>query len=212
VRVVLSLLAVLALAGCGGGGNDGNTTTSSGCTKVDAPKPKPNGGAKKPSTGLDPEKTYVLAVETSCGDFEITLNQDQSPHATASLVALARSGFFDDTTFHRVVPGFVIQGGDPTGTGAGGPGYTTVDTPSRTTSYTRGIVAMAKTQAQPPGTAGSQFFVVTAKNAQLPPDYAVVGIVSRGYDVVQRIEALGDVSTEQPSQTVLVERVSVRER
>jgi cyclophilin family peptidyl-prolyl cis-trans isomerase len=152
----------------------------------------------------------MLRFETSCGNFEITLDPKQSPHAAASLVVLAKSGYFDGTKFHRVVPGFVIQGGDPTGLGAGGPGYSTVDPPPRDAAYTRGVVAMAKTATDPPGTAGSQFFVVTAEKASLPPDYAIVGEVTGGYDTVERIEALGDVQTEEPSQPVVVDRVFVR--
>ena len=155
--------------------------------------------------------TYTLVFETSCGDFEVTLDQELAPDTAASLVALASDGFYDDTIFHRVVPGFVIQGGDPTGKGGGGPGYSTVDVPPSGAAYTRGVVAMAKTQTDPPGTSGSQFFVVTAENAPLPAEYAIVGEVTKGYETVERIEALGDAATEQPSQPVVIERVSVRE-
>jgi cyclophilin family peptidyl-prolyl cis-trans isomerase len=209
VRITAAALCVLALAACGGGG--GSDSVAGGCRDVEAPAAKADGGATKPSALLDPSKTYVLVVETSCGNFEITLDQKSAPNTAASLVSLARAGFYDGTTFHRVVPGFVIQGGDPTGEGGGGPGYTTKDPPPNDAKYTRGVVAMAKTQVEPPGTAGSQFFVVTGEDIGLPPDYAIVGEVTKGYDAVGRIEALGDVSTEQPSQTVLVERVSVRE-
>ena len=86
---------------------------------------------------------------------------EAAPNTSASLVALARDGFFDDVIFHRVVPGFVIQGGDPTGTGTGGPGYKTVDVPPQDAQYIQGVVAMAKSGVEPPGTSGSQFFVVT---------------------------------------------------
>jgi cyclophilin family peptidyl-prolyl cis-trans isomerase len=207
VRVALLLPAVLlALAGCGSEGS------AAGCAAVDTPAAKPDGGATKPTDPLGEAVTYVLVVETSCGDFEITLDQASAPDTAASLVALAESGFYDDTTFHRVVPGFVVQGGDPTGTGGGGPGYSTVDVPSPSTTYSRGVVAMAKTATDPPGTAGSQFFVVTADDAGLSPEYAVVGEVTKGYDTVERIEALGDSATEQPSQPVVIERVSVRRR
>ena len=99
---------------------------------------------------------------------------------------------------HRVVPDFVIQGGDPTGEGSGGPGYKTVDVPPSGAAYTKGMVAMAKTPTEAPGTSGSQFFVVTAEDAGLTAEYAIVGEVTQGYDTVERIEALGDVNTEQP--------------
>jgi cyclophilin family peptidyl-prolyl cis-trans isomerase len=132
-----------------------------------------------------------------------------SPHTTASFVSLVRHGFFDHTVFHRIVPGFVIQGGDPTQSGSGGPGYSTVDPPDAGASYTKGVVAMAKTQAEPAGTAGSQFFVVTVDDAVLEPDYAIVGTVTDGLDVVERIGRLGDPSTEQPLQPVVIESVTV---
>ena len=210
MRAALLALVVLALAGCGGD-NGGDESAAAGCADVEAPAAKADGGATKPSAPLDEAKTFVLVVETSCGDFEITLDQELAPDTAASLVALANDGFYDGTIFHRVVPGFVIQGGDPTGTGSGGPGYTTVDAPPSDAAYTRGVVAMAKSQAEPPGTSGSQFFVVTAEDASLPAEYAIVGEVTQGYDTVERIEALGDVSTEQPSQPVVIERVTVRE-
>ena len=149
-------------------------------------------------------------VETSCGTFTIELDPEQAPNTAASLVALADDGYFDDVTFHRVVPGFVIQGGDPTGTGAGGPGYTTVDAPAADAAYTRGVVAMAKSGAEAAGTSGSQFFVVTAEDAGLPPDYAIVGEVTEGMDTVDRIEALG-AGDGPPSQTVLIEAITVEE-
>ena len=210
MRLALLAVCVLALAACGGG-NGQSDTVASGCEEVDTPTAKADGGAVKPSAPLDPAKTYVLVVETSCGDFEMTLDQKLAPETAPSLVSLAESGFYDDTIIHRVVPDFVIQGGDPTGTGSGGPGYSTVDAPPADATYTRGTVAMAKGELDPPGTSGSQFFVVTGADAGLPPDYAIVGEISDGYDTVERIGALGDVTTQMPSQTVLVERVSVRE-
>ena len=210
MRTAALALLALALAACGGNGANGEQAAD-GCAPVGAPAPKPDGGATAPSEPLPDGATYTLVFETSCGDFEIELDPGSAPDTTASLVALARAGFYDGTTFHRVVPGFVIQGGDPTGQGGGGPGYTTVDVPPPGARYTRGVVAMAKSAVDPPGTSGSQFFVVTAEDAGLPPEYAIVGEVSAGYDTVERIEALGDAATEQPSQPVLIERTSVRE-
>src|SRR5215207_10250466 len=107
-----------------------------------------------------PARKPELVVETNCGTFTIELDEKASPKTVASVAGLAEAGFYDDTTFHRIIPGFVIQGGDPTATGTGGPGYSTVDTPAETTKYTKGVVAMAKTPTEAPGTSGSQFFVV----------------------------------------------------
>ena len=221
-RVAALLVLAVVLAGCGGttqsaGGESTTTeppatttTATGGCNAVAAPKPKPDGGRKAPKTALDPAKRYTVTIETNCGSFAITLDPKQSPHATAAFASLAKSGFFDDTTFHRIVPGFVIQGGDPTGSGTGGPGFSTLDPPRPTARYTRGVVAMAKTGAEPPGTAGSQFFVVTADDAGLPPDYAVIGTVTKGLPVVMRIGALGNAQ-EQPTQPVVISRTTVAE-
>ena len=185
--------------------------SADGCTKVDAPPEQDPGKQRKPSKALDDSKKWSLAVETNCGSFTIELDAEAAPETSASLVSLARSGFFDGLIFHRIVPGFVIQGGDPTGTGGGGPGYKTVDKPPSSARYTRGVVAMAKTESEKPGTAGSQFFVVTGEDAGLPPDYAVVGRVVDGLDVVDRIGRLGDPATEQPRQPVVMTKVTVEE-
>jgi peptidyl-prolyl cis-trans isomerase B (cyclophilin B) len=179
------------------------------CVEVEQPAAEERTG-KKPSEDLDTSKRYELTFETNCGSFTVTLDQEQAPKTAASLVALARDGYFDDTAFHRVVPGFVIQGGDPTGTGAGGPGYSTVDTPPADAKYTHGVVAMAKTDAEAAGTAGSQFFVVTAEDAGLPPQYAIVGRVTSGLEVVDAIGALG-AGDGPPTQVVRIERATVAE-
>ena len=219
--VLIALLAALVFAGCGdddsdsdkssGGGADTAAAKGDGeCADVQAPKAKPDGGAKKPKGKLDPSKTNTVEFQTSCGDFTVTLDVEGAPNTAASFAALARSGFYDGTVFHRIVPGFVIQGGDPTGTGTGGPGYKTVDKPPANASYTRGVVSMAKTGTEAPGTAGSQFYVVTGADAGLPPEYAIVGEVSAGMDAVMRIEALG-TPTEQPSRPVVIEKATVSE-
>jgi peptidyl-prolyl cis-trans isomerase B (cyclophilin B) len=215
----LALALVLALpnvaAGCGGDDDDGSTATGNGgssgeCESVEAPSPREPEQGEAPTEPLDTAKTYSLVVATSCGSFTIALDLDSAPKTSASLVALAQDGYFDDTTFHRVVPDFVIQGGDPTGQGSGGPGYQTLDAPPPGAKYVRGVVAMAKTQLDPPGTSGSQFFVVTGDDIGLPAEYAIVGEVTEGMDAVDRIEALG-VGDGPPSQPVVIETISVEE-
>src|SRR5919202_1513084 len=183
----------LALAGCGGGGE------KRGCGTGKAASIRPLERTSKPRA----------VMVTSEGTFTIALDARDSPCTTASFAALARRGYFEGTDFHRIVPGFVIQGGDPTGTGSGGPGYTTRDEPPADTSYTGGVVAMAKAAAEPSGTAGSQFFVVTGADARLPPEYALLGRVVRGLAVVERIGRFGDPATEQPTRRVRIRRVTI---
>ena len=222
--LILALVLALSLvaAGCGGSSDESTATTAEtatdttsstagGCTDVDLPPAREDGGATAPTERLDPEQTYRLVFETNCGSFTITLDLESAPATSASLVSLAKSGFYDGTIFHRIVPGFVIQGGDPTQTGAGGPGYQTVDAPAQDTQYVKGVVAMAKTASEPAGTAGSQFFVVTGADIGLPPDYAVVGTVTDGLPVVELIGTLGD-EAEQPTQPVVIESVTVEEQ
>jgi peptidyl-prolyl cis-trans isomerase B (cyclophilin B) len=217
------LLLALAFAGCGdddggGGGEDEaqappRTEAQAGeCKDVQAPQPRRDGGERKPTARLDSAKTYDVTFETSCGDFTIRLAVKTSPATTASFYSLARKGFFDDTAFHRIVPGFVVQGGDPTGSGSGGPGYSTRDEPPAATTYAKGSVAMAKTSEEPPGTAGSQFYVVTGDATQLPPEYAVLGRVVKGLDVAERIDRLGDPASGEagtPLRPVVIEGTKV---
>jgi peptidyl-prolyl cis-trans isomerase B (cyclophilin B) len=215
-RHTRALLPILALAVAGWllsacGGDDTSTTADTACASVDDPPAK--------DVELDPPTEKVPTAEavvfdTSCGSFTVTLDPDTNPKTAASFQYLAEEGVYDDTPFHRVAPGFVIQGGDPTGDGTGGPGYSITERPPSDLSYTRGLVAMAKTSAEPPGTSGSQFFIVTADaDAGLPPDYAIAGEVTDGFDTVEAIEALGGApgSDGPPSQTVITETATVEE-
>jgi len=185
-------LAAGLLAGCGGGGGKKTETAAGG----------------RPA--LDPAKTYTVTMKTNEGEFAFSLDVKDSPNTTASFASLVNKGFFDGLTFHRIVPGFVIQGGDPNGNGTGGPGYTTVDVPPSGAQYTKGVVAMAKGGNEPPGSAGSQFFVVTGDDARLPADYALLGKVTSGLDVVEKIGTLGDAN-EQPTERVVIAKATLSE-
>ncbi len=212
---LLTALAALLLAACGNDG-EGDTTSASlpeGCQEVQAPPPK-RIKLKGPRQTLGKSQSLVATVETSCGSFEIALDARSSPKTVSSFAYLARQGFYDDTTIHRIVPGFVIQGGDPLGTGRGGPGYSVDEPPPNDTQYTKGTVAMAKTAFEPPGRSGSQFYVVTAADAGLPPDYALLGEVSSGEDVLDRISELGDPASGDsgtPLATVVIRTITVSE-
>jgi peptidyl-prolyl cis-trans isomerase B (cyclophilin B) len=218
--IILAVFAVVAvgivvaiLVGQGGGSDDGSTASTQasagGCKKVEAPAPK-KVSFEAPKQVLKAGEEATAVVKTSCGTFEIALDTKRAPKTANSFAFLADEGFYDDLTFHRVAPGFVIQGGDPEGTGTGGPGYSVDEAPPPNLSYTKGIVAMAKSSADPPGRSGSQFYVVTAPDAGLPPEYALVGKVSEGYDVVEKIEALG-TPAEKPKQTVLIEEMTIEQ-
>ncbi len=227
-RLLLALLACLSLALLACGDNEDNvaerdeaaattaTETSaepaSGCRKVEEPEPK-DVKVGKPKDRLDPKKTWVVVMKTSCGTVEIELDVQENPKTAASFAHLAREGFYDGLSFHRVVPGFVVQGGDPEGTGEGGPGYSVVEAPPQNTKYERGVVAMAKTELEDPGTSGSQFFIVTAPDAGLPPDYAVAGKVTDGDEVVELLANVpNDPSDNRPTEPVIMEKVTVTSR
>jgi cyclophilin family peptidyl-prolyl cis-trans isomerase len=198
----------MAVAGCGGGDDEEQTADlPEGCADIDAPPPR-EGEATRSTERLSGPTTAV--VTTSCGVFEIELDVARSPKTTASFAGLVEQGFYDGLAIPRVEPGYVIQTGDPKGDLTGGPGYSVDEPPPQDLSYTKGTVAMAKTAAEPPGRSGSQFFVVTAADAGLSPDYALLGKVTEGLDVVERIEELGGAGGK-PTAPVIVETITLRE-
>jgi peptidyl-prolyl cis-trans isomerase B (cyclophilin B) len=207
--LIAAVVVAAILIGRSGGGSDSTTEASaSACKQVEAPKPK-KVSFSAPKHALSKGEKATAVIETSCGTFEIALDTARAPKTTNSFAFLADEGFYDDLTFQRVAPEFVIQGGDPLGTGTGGPGYSIDEKPPANLAYTKGVVAMAKTSAEPPGRSGSQFFVVLSADAGLPPEYALVGKVDKGFDVVERIGKLGNPETEKPKQTVLIEKISI---
>ncbi len=227
------LLAAVALSGCGQDTEAKRTTvTATGTQPATAPVTTPLTPTRcqaaavrrpgreehrlRPSRRLDPKKTYTATLDTNCGRVRIRLDVKGSPETTASFVALARDGFYDGLTFHRISkPGgrdFVVQGGDPTGTGNGGPGYSVVERPPRNQRYRRGVVAMAKTEIEKAGTSGSQFFIVTARDSRLPAIYAVLGRVVGSMEAVDRIAAApADPTTEVPVDPIVIRKVTVEE-
>jgi cyclophilin family peptidyl-prolyl cis-trans isomerase len=208
--VVAAVVVGAILIGRSGGDDEGSGTASAeGCEQVEKPKPK-HISLKAPKQTVKRGEELSARIETSCGDFTIALDSKRAPKTVNSFVYLSEKAFYDGLAFHRISPGFVIQGGDPVGNGTGGPGYSVDEKPPANLSYTKGTVAMAKTSAEPPGRSGSQFFVVLAPDAGLPPEYALVGKVSEGMDVVDRIGELGDVQTEQPTKKVTIESIDIR--
>ncbi len=175
-------LATLLLVAAACAGSDGQPSAG-GCQppSKEAPQPMAKTYAQRPPMTIDPAKSYRAVVNTVRGDFTIELLPDVAPETVDSFVFLAREGYYDGVTFHRVVPGFVAQGGDPTGSGSGGPGYTLpaefTDTP-----YERGTVGMAR--SADPDSAGSQFFIAYAPQPNLNGQYTVFGRVTEGMEVV----------------------------
>ena len=232
LAAIVATGCALAVAGCGGD-DEGEASSSPAATAEPTPTPTPTpedtGGEQgsgcepaaepepkdtelaKPRRRLDPAKSYVATVRTNCGEFEITLDAKRAPKTGGSFKFLADKGFYDGLGFHRIVPGFVIQGGDPKGDGSGGPGYSIVEPPPEDLTYDKGVVAMAKTAIEDPGTSGSQFFVVTGEGTPLQPDFALVGKVTAGQQVIDLIGVAPVGPDEQPLEPIVIESVEVEE-
>jgi cyclophilin family peptidyl-prolyl cis-trans isomerase len=185
------------------------------CRHVPAPASRSGEREPRPTQPLAAAHTYTVRLVTNCGTIAIQLDVREAPKTATSFASLVEHGFYDNLTFQRVVPGFVIQGGDPNGNGTGGPGYEVVEPPPRALEYTHGVVAMAKAEAQPPGASGSQFFIVTAANADLPPQYALVGRVVSGDVAVQAISRVPTVAGPDgehgtPSIPIVIEKAELR--
>lgn len=205
--IAVGVVTAILISRSGGSGGSSSAASAAGCRQVEAPPPK-HVSLSAPKQTVKKGEKLTAVVKTSCGSFDIALDTERAPKTANSFAYLAEKGFYDNLTFHRIVPGFVIQAGDPTQSGAGGPGYLTLDVPPRSATYRLGTVAMAKTALEPAGTSGSQFFVVTAADAGLPPDYALLGHVTSGLAVVERIGRLGQASG-MPVRTVLIRRIRV---
>lgn len=230
-----ALVAVLALGGCGSSSSGGSsirvgnekappasapttaTTAQSappGCQSATAPPPRGAQHLARPTQSLDRARTYIVRLQTNCGDIDIQLDVKRAPRTSASFAYLVRRGFYDNLTFHRVAANFVIQGGDPSGTGQGGPGYQVVEKPPANLQYTPGTVAMAKTASDPDGTSGSQFFIVTGTATSLPPQYALVGRVVAGQSAANAIGALPTNPPHDgaPTSPVVIRRATLTVR
>jgi cyclophilin family peptidyl-prolyl cis-trans isomerase len=157
-----------------------------------------------PELTVDLDGDYAATLHTNHGDITISFFPAEAPQAVNNFLFLAGEGFYDGVIFHRVVPGFVIQGGDPTGTGRGGPGYSFRDELGTGRRYLRGTVAMANAG---PNTNGSQFFVCLA-DVGLPNAYTIFGEVTAGMDAVDAIAGL-ELRGERPTADAVIERVTV---
>ena len=197
---------------------DASSTTVAGATTVPGgvvPCPAADGSSAKtssfpaaPQTCIDPSKTYTIEVDTTLGSYTAELYPAKAPLAVNSFVFLARYHYFDGISCHRIITGFVIQCGDPTGTGSGGPGYSFADELPAAGEYKLGSIAMANSG---PNTNGSQFFVISGdQGIALPPQYTLFGQVTEGLDVVAALDAVGSQSGT-PTTSVTINKVTVTE-
>jgi cyclophilin family peptidyl-prolyl cis-trans isomerase len=204
-RIAL-LLAVVLLVGCSAG-----ETGSASCSGAGG-KPVSKQYSQPPAMSIDPNKTYQATLSTSMGDIKVQLLAKDAPMAVNNFVFLAREKFYDCVKFHRVIKGFMIQGGDPTGTGRGGPGYRFNDELANAPrgGYKKGTLAMANAG---PNTNGSQFFIMDA-DYPLPPQYVAFGQVTEGQDIVAKIASVpaGGPERSTPNEDVLINSVTIEER
>jgi peptidyl-prolyl cis-trans isomerase B (cyclophilin B) len=218
--IVLVLVVGLAVLFSALNSDDNNDNTSAsatknGCSTQTPPKPTSTTLAAAPEMTIDPAKTYTAVMKTSCGDITMTLDAATAPQTVNSFVALARSGFYDGTLFHRIVTDFVDQGGDPTGTGGGGPGYTLPDEPPAD-GYQAGSVAMANSGS---GTTGSQFFLVVSDSGakglgtSAPFQYSALGTMdAAGLKVAKKINTFGSADLAgEPTQKIYVLSITISE-
>ena len=175
---------------------------------ADGSSPKRQRFGGPPPMVIDPERRYTATMVTSKGTIVIELDPLSAPHTVNNFVFLSRWHYYDGVAFHRVIPGFVVQGGDPEGTGRGGPGYRFADELPKPGRYQVGSLAMANAG---PDTNGSQFFIVSGPDgARLPPQYSLFGSVVKGGEVVAAIDALG-TRGGTPSERVVIDSVSIEE-
>jgi cyclophilin family peptidyl-prolyl cis-trans isomerase len=213
--VFVPLIAIVVVISLVRGGDDGssNEASSAGADACGTPVADPQRTfSEAPPQTIDAAAKYTALVCTSEGNITLSLDAGTAPVATNNFVFLARNGFYDGLDFHRAAKGFVIQGGDPSGDGSGGPGYT-VQGEVPTDNYPVGSLAGAKTGNEPPGTFGSQFFIVTGSAGKtLPNDYARFGTVTKGLDVAKKIESYApDGGDGPPTKKVRIVAVQIRE-
>jgi cyclophilin family peptidyl-prolyl cis-trans isomerase len=176
---------------------------------VDGSSPKTQKFAQQPSMVIDPAKRYTAVLETSIGSMTIALDAANAPVTVNNFVVLARYHYYEDVIFHRIIKGFMCQGGDPTGTGMGGPGYKFADELPKPGRYEIGSIAMANSG---PNTNGSQFFIVSGSSGVgLPPLYSLFGKVVKGLDVIDKMETVSTDNQDRPYDDVVIKSVTITE-
>jgi peptidylprolyl isomerase len=163
--------------------------------------------SEPPEMGIDPAKRYTATIDTSMGELVVALDAIKAPQTVNNFVFLALHHYYDGVIFHRIINGFMCQGGDPTGTGRGGPGYRFADELPKPREYQIGSVAMANAG---PNTNGSQFFVVSGPSGvSLPPQYSLFGQVVKGLDVLEKMQAVPTGGGDRPKTDVVINSVTI---
>jgi peptidylprolyl isomerase len=179
------------------------------CPAIDGSSPKTQKFSGPPPMCIDTAKTYTATMDTSMGSLTIVLDAIAAPKTVNSFVFLARYHYYDGIIFHRIIKGFVCQGGDPTGTGSGGPGYKFADELPKPGQYEIGSVAMANAG---PNTNGSQFFLISGRSGvQLPPAYALFGKITQGLDVLAAMDKVATGSGDRPVTDLVINSVTISE-
>jgi peptidyl-prolyl cis-trans isomerase B (cyclophilin B) len=218
ILVPILIVGIILSVTSGGSDDEPNAQAApDGCAEVKMPPAKDVSFPGPPEQTIASDRLYTASIDTTCGDIEMVLFAQDYPISANNFVFLAREGFYDDLAVVRAATDFVVQAGSPTQSNDGGPGYT-VQGEVPTTSegqpaYPVGTVAWAKAGNEPPATIASQFFIVTGDASQLPPDYAVLGTVTKGLDVARRIEKLAPASGDGPTtRPVVMRKVTITEQ
>jgi peptidylprolyl isomerase len=173
----------------------------------DGSAPKRQKFSEPPEMGIDPDKRYTATMSTSMGDLVIALDAVKAPATVNNFVFLALNHYYDGVIFHRIINGFMCQGGDPDGTGRGGPGYRFADELPKAGQYEIGSLAMANAG---PNTNGSQFFVISGKSGvQLPPQYSLFGKVVKGLEIVDEMQRVPTSGGDRPKTDVVINSVTI---
>jgi peptidylprolyl isomerase len=176
---------------------------------LDGSAPRQQQFSSAPALGIDTTKRYTATLDTTLGEIVIALDAIKAPQTVNNFVFLALNHYYDGVIFHRIINGFMCQGGDPTGTGRGGPGYTFNDELPRAGEYQVGSVAMANAG---PNTNGSQFFIVSGRDGVgLPPLYSLFGQVVKGLEVVDQMQRVATRGGDRPKEDVVINSVSITE-
>ena len=163
----------------------------------------------EPAMTIDPNKIYTATIDTTAGEIKLELYPKDAPHHVNSWVFLARDGFYNDVIFHRVIPGFMIQGGDPTGTGTGGPGYK-LKQEFNARSHKRGVLSMARTND--PNSAGSQFFLMHEDSPFLDKQYTAFGMITNGIETVDKIVSAPRDGNDRPKNPTKINKITIEEK